>query len=113
MSDLIIRFLIGGVFVSAFAVLGDSLQPKSFAGLFGAAPSVALATLVLTIHREGANYAAIEGHSMIFGAIAFCCYAYAVYLVTMRWKLSGALTAGALIVFWLGIALGLGATRLL
>lgn len=113
MGDAIIRFLIGGVFVSAFAVLGDILQPKSFAGLFGAAPSVALATLILTIHREGTNYAAIEGRSMIVGAIAFCCYAYAVSLVTMRWKLPGAFTAGALIVMWLGIALGLGATQLL
>jgi transposase len=31
--------------VSAFAALGDTLRPKSFAGLFGAAPSIALATL--------------------------------------------------------------------
>jgi hypothetical protein len=28
--------------VTAFAILGDVLRPKSFAGLFGAAPSVAL-----------------------------------------------------------------------
>jgi len=31
--------------VSAFAVIGDLFKPKSFGGLFGAAPSVALATL--------------------------------------------------------------------
>ena len=35
--------------MSLFAILGDPLKPKSFAGLFGAAPSVALATLGLTI----------------------------------------------------------------
>ena len=29
--------------VSAFAGFGDTLRPKSFAGLFGAAPSIALA----------------------------------------------------------------------
>jgi hypothetical protein len=45
--DYLLRFAAGGLIVSAFAVLGDVLRPKSFAGLFGAAPSVALATLSL------------------------------------------------------------------
>ena len=36
MTETFIRFLVGGLFVSAFAVLGDVLKPKSFAGLFGA-----------------------------------------------------------------------------
>ena len=39
--------LVGGIVVSVFAMLGDMLRPKSFAGLFGAAPSVALATLCI------------------------------------------------------------------
>jgi len=33
-TDLILRFLIGGTFVSLFAILGDIFRPKSFAGLF-------------------------------------------------------------------------------
>jgi hypothetical protein len=33
-----LRFLAGGIAVSAFAAIGDSLRPKSFAGLIGAAP---------------------------------------------------------------------------
>ncbi len=45
--EYFVRFLVGGIVVSAFAVLGDVLRPKSFAGLFGAAPSLALATLSL------------------------------------------------------------------
>jgi len=45
MSQLLARFLIGALVVSAFAVMGDLLKPKGFARLFGAAPSVALATL--------------------------------------------------------------------
>src|SRR5690348_3957240 len=53
MTETFIRFMVGGLFVSAFAVLGDVLKPKSFAGLFGASPSVALATLTLTIHSPG------------------------------------------------------------
>ena len=51
--DYLLRFLIGGVVVSVFAVLGDVLRPKSFAGLFGAAPSVALATLGLAFWKHG------------------------------------------------------------
>jgi len=43
--QLAFRFIVGGLLVSFFAVIGDGLKPKSFAGLFGAAPSVALATL--------------------------------------------------------------------
>jgi len=65
-----IRFLVGGVVVSAFALLGDILRPKSFAGLFGAAPSVALATLSLTLLKEGGQYAALEGR---MGGIACAC----------------------------------------
>jgi hypothetical protein len=51
MSEYVIRFLVGGAVVSAFSMLGDVLKPKSFAGLFGAAPSVALATLGIAIYR--------------------------------------------------------------
>ena len=40
------RIRSGERIVSAFAMLGDVLRPKSFACLFGAAPSVALATLI-------------------------------------------------------------------
>src|ERR1700683_1364915 len=57
------RFLLGGLIVSAFAVVGDVLRPKGFAGLFGAAPSVALATLSLTLLTQGKQYAALEARS--------------------------------------------------
>ena len=70
MENVFIRFLIGGIVVSLFAVTGDILRPKSFAGLFGAAPSIALATLALTIRHDGKAYAAVECRSMILGAIA-------------------------------------------
>jgi hypothetical protein len=58
MTEYVVRFLVGGIVVSAFATLGDILSPKSFAGLFGAAPSVALATLGIAVYRHGADYAA-------------------------------------------------------
>ncbi len=70
------RFLIGGVVVSLFAILGDVVRPRSLAGVFGAAPSVALGTLALTVHFEGPGYAAIEARSMVIGAAATLVYAW-------------------------------------
>ena len=84
MSQILIRFLVGGAVVSAFAIIGDLLKPKSFAGLFGAAPSVALATLGLMVATEGASYAATEARSMMVGAIAFTAYASCVSWIMMR-----------------------------
>jgi uncharacterized membrane protein (GlpM family) len=74
--ELLIRFLIGGTAVSLFAMIADAIRPKSFAGIFAAAPSIALATLVLTAHRDGLSYAATEARSMIIGATAFLIYTY-------------------------------------
>jgi hypothetical protein len=70
LTDILIRFLIGGMVVSAFATLGGLFKPTSFAGLFGAAPSVALATLALTISKDGKVYAGTECRSMLAGAAA-------------------------------------------
>ena len=62
--------MVGGLIVSLFAAFGDLLKPKSFAGLFAAAPSVALATLGLTMLTNAPLYAATESRSMIAGAAA-------------------------------------------
>jgi Protein of unknown function (DUF3147) len=78
MTEYLVRFLLGGVVVSAFAMLGDILRPKSFAGLFGAAPSVALATLGIAVYRHGADYAAQQAWAMIAGAIALAVYSVSI-----------------------------------
>lgn len=106
-KDILIRFIVGGFFVSFFAILADILKPKSFAGLFGAAPSVALATLILTTSREGKNYAGIEGRSMILGAIAFFVYSIVVsqFLLPARWS-ALRVSASALLV-WFVCSFGL------
>jgi hypothetical protein len=39
-TEILLRVIVGGLAVSAFSLLGDVLKPKTFAGLFGAAPSV-------------------------------------------------------------------------
>lgn len=112
MTDLLLRFLFGGIIISAFAALGDIFRPKSFAGLFGAAPSIALATLGLTIAHSGRTYAAIEARSMILGAIAFFVYASAASFVLMRYKPPAVAVTFALLPVWLGTALALWAILL-
>lgn len=104
MPDLIVRFLIGGFVVSAFAVLGDMFRPKSFAGLFGAAPSIALATLTLVIIKDGRDYASVEARSMIIGAIALGCYCQLVSFVMMRLKWPTVLVTTLSIVLWFLVA---------
>jgi hypothetical protein len=93
--------------VSAFAVVGDLLKPKSFAGLFGAAPSVALATLGLTVASAGAYYGATEARSMMAGAVAFFAYASFVSCIMMRYKPKALLVTMCAIPIWFAVALGL------
>jgi hypothetical protein len=107
MKDLLIRFLIGGISVSLFAFLGDIFKPKSFAGLFSAAPSVALATLLLTIGKEGPHYAAVETTSMIVGSAAFLVYSFAVSRVMMRRTEKALLATTSLLPLWVAVAFGL------
>lgn len=104
---MLLRFVIGGLVVSTFAVLGDLFKPKSFAGLFGAAPSVALATLGLTVFRDGRVYAATEARSMIAGAIAFFVYASLVSWLMMRYRWRALPLTSSVMLLWLGTALGL------
>jgi hypothetical protein len=104
--EYLFRFLAGGIVVSAFAVLGDVLRPKSFAGLFGAAPSVALATLSLALWKEGGAYASIEGRSMILGSFALALYSLAVCQLLMRARWSALAATTTAILLWLVLALG-------
>ena len=39
--------------VSLFSVIGQAFKPKTFAGLFGAAPSVAIASIVIAQIKHG------------------------------------------------------------
>ena len=105
--DILLRIMIGGVAVSAFAMLGELLKPKSFAGLFGAAPSVSLSTLVLTVMKEGKTYASLEARSMVLGAVAFIIYAAIIsrLMIRRRMQVLSATTLG--IGIWVACAFGL------
>lgn len=104
MKELLVRFVIGGIAVSFFSVLGDVFKPKSFAGLFGAAPSVALATLGLTIMKEGRQYASTEATSMIAGSVALFVYSSVVSWILMHHALSALRVSTVWLLLWGAVA---------
>jgi Protein of unknown function (DUF3147) len=99
MMLLILRFVVGGVAVCFFSALADGLYPKSFAGLFSAAPSVALSSLAMTYYWDGSGYAITEARSMIIGGMAFTVYAVscAHLLARRRWQALQACTLALII----------------
>jgi hypothetical protein len=107
MSEYVIRFFLGGMVVSAFAMGGDTLRPKSFAGLFSAAPSVALATLGIAVFWHGAGYAALQSRAMIAGAIALGIYSVVVCQLLVRTRLTAMPATLISLVVWLIVAFGL------
>ena len=112
LEEWLIRFVLGGVPVSAFAVLGDLFRPKTLAGIFGAAPSVALASLGLAFVTKGAEYAGIETRSMVLGAVALGCYGYVVGRVLLRGNGHTLLVSSLGLGVWFVVALALCAPLL-
>ena len=104
---LVSRFILGGLIVCTFAVIGDMFKPKGFAGIFGAAPSVALATLGLTFTSHGGSYTALEGRSMVAGAIALLLYSLLLGWLLWNRRLRVLLATGASSLGWLAVAVGL------
>ena len=109
MLEYLLRFIAGGIAVSAFAAFGDALRPKSFAGLFGAAPSVALATTLITLSQKGAPFAAVEGRSMIVGALALAAYSWTVCVLLKRFLMPSWAATSAAFLIWFAAAFGLTA----
>jgi hypothetical protein len=103
-GELLIRFFAGGIVVSAFAFLADVLRPKSFAGLFGAAPSVALVSLSLAIPMLGPGYVAAEGRSMMIGAAALCAFSVALVHLLMKARLSALNASFVSFAVWLVVS---------
>jgi uncharacterized membrane protein (GlpM family) len=81
---LAIKGLAGGALVVAFALLSQGLEPKRFAGLFSAAPAVALAGLTVTLLDKGAHDAHQSAAGMIAGGVGMAAYAAAVIPLLRR-----------------------------
>ena len=104
--DYAVRFLAGGLIASAFAVLGDVLRPRIFAGLFAVSPSIALATLTIAIFKNSAAYVATDGSSMALGALAILIYSCVVCRFMMRLRIPAVTATGSALAIWLLIACG-------
>src|SRR5438552_736346 len=105
-SALLFRFVLGGVLVSVFAAFGSCFKPKTFAGLFGAAPSVALVSLGIAFCEHGAEYVKLLGRSMVLGAAALFVYsACCVAFVALR-RLPVVLGAALAWAGWVAVASG-------
>jgi hypothetical protein len=84
-----LKALFGGTLVIAFSGLGDVLKPKAFAGLFGAAPSVAVASLFVTVMTSGAAKAAVSSRGMVAGAVGMVAYCVAASALVRRFGALG------------------------
>jgi uncharacterized membrane protein (GlpM family) len=72
---LIIKGVAGGALVVAFALLSQALSPKRFAGLFSAAPAVALAGLTIVLLDKGPHEAHQNAVAMLAGSAGMVAYA--------------------------------------
>jgi uncharacterized membrane protein (GlpM family) len=95
---LAVKGLVGGCLVVAFALLSESLAPKRFAGLFGAAPAVALAGLTIVIIDKGAH----DAHQQAVGMLAGCAgmIVYAASTVPLLRRMRASRAAGLALVAW-------------
>ena len=70
-----LKVLVGGCAVVGFSLIGQAGHPKRFAGLFSAAPSVALASLAMTVVAKGASATLPYAQGMLIGSagmVAYC-----------------------------------------
>lgn len=74
-AEVAAKTLLGGCLVVVFALLAQTLSPKRFAGVFAAAPSVALASLAMTCAFDGSADARRACSGMAAGALGFVAYA--------------------------------------
>jgi uncharacterized membrane protein (GlpM family) len=80
--------------VVVFALISQGLAPKRFAGLFSAAPAVALAGLTIVVLDKGAYEAHRNAMGMIAGSAGMIAYAAAIVPLLRRMRASRAALAG-------------------
>jgi uncharacterized membrane protein (GlpM family) len=73
-AEVLGKAILGGTFVLLFALLAETVSPKRFAGLFSAAPSVALGSLSITLAASTAQRAGTETVGMLVGAAGFAAF---------------------------------------
>ena len=100
-----LKGLLGGVAVVAFSLVGEAGHPKRFAGLFSAAPSVAVASLLMTVLTKGSAATVPYARGMLIGSagmIAYCLVS--LFLIDRLHALAGSVASW---LAWLAVAGGL------
>ena len=104
-SSMALKALIGGLAVVGFSLIGHAGHPKRFAGLFSAAPSVAVASLAITAIVKGADGAVPYARGMLIGSVGMLAYGVvSLYLIQRLHALIGSILAW---LAWLVVAGGL------
>src|SRR5437660_1610650 len=101
---IVMKALAGGVLVVVFALISEVLKPKEFAGLFAAAPSVAVASLAVTWADRGAPGATTAALGMIAGGVAMAVYCVVGVYAVRRWRAKAGSIAAAPV--WFLVAFG-------
>jgi hypothetical protein len=83
---LALKALNGGLFVASFALAAATLKPKRFAGLFSAAPSVAMANLLVAVIAKGHREGVANAEGMLIGAAAFSLACLVGIPLVRRWR---------------------------
>jgi hypothetical protein len=107
MSILVVlgKSMLGGLAVVGFSLLGQAGHPKRFAGLFAAAPSVAVASLALTVAVKGPATTVPYAQGMLIGSAGMLAYCLvSLYLIERLHALLGSVLAW---LAWLVVAGGL------
>jgi hypothetical protein len=105
--ELVVRFIAGGLAVLLFSAAGECFEPETFGGLFGAAPSVAIATLGIAFVQTGARGAASDAHWMLLACIAMFAYTTACVAVCRDRRIPVSFGAFAAWIVWIFVAVAL------
>ena len=104
-SAMLLKTLVGGLAVVGFSLIGTAGHPKRFAGLFSAAPSVAVASLAITAALKGADATVPYAQGMLIGSAGMLAYCLvSLYLIQRLHALVGSIVAW---LAWLLVAGGL------
>ncbi|TMD20092.1 MAG: DUF3147 family protein [Chloroflexi bacterium] len=104
-SSVLLKALVGGLAVVGFSLIGHGGHPKRFAGLVSAAPSVAVASLAITVVLKGADATVPYAQGMLIGSAGMVAYCLAsLYLIERLHALVGSILAW---LAWLLVAGGL------
>jgi hypothetical protein len=103
LGDVVLRFVLGGTLVSVFGVIAAAFKPRSFSGLFAAAPAVAIASLAITYSTDGAATTAAAARWMLAGALALFGYS-ACSVALCQTRVPAWLAATTAWLVWLAVA---------